>query len=187
MAAPVMTKSATGNVLAASTLAASKNVAVYRDDSANLQDDLTVRVTTGAAATSTAGCQVKVYYVSGSTTLTASASAGTTTLSVASATGIALGQKICVNSELRTVSAISGTTITIDALQSTQSSSVAVYLITQTARPSITLGAPSLAANTTYSDLFRLSTGTWVVAMTNTDASNSITAEMSAGVVTSFS
>ena len=185
MAVPVMTKAAAGNLSPAAALPAAKNLAVYRDASAIIEDQVAVRVTTGGTVAATAGARIDVFYVYGSTSLSAAAAAGATSLSVASATGLAVGMKICVANEIRTISAISGTTVTIDALQNAQSSGAAVYLMTQTARPTLLLGAS--AANTTYSDALFLPTGTYVVAVTNTDAANAITAEVSDGQITSFS
>jgi hypothetical protein len=185
MSSPIMTKATAGNLSAAASLAANnKNIAVFRDISAYFEDQVAVRMTTGSAVATTAGGRVDVFYCYGSTALNGNVSSGGTSVVVTSATGFAVGQKIMVENEIRTItsSGVSGTTLTIDALQNNHTSGVNIYLITQSARPSLTLGAA--AANTTYSDTFFLPTGTWVVTVTNTDATNAITVEISAGTIT---
>jgi hypothetical protein len=183
MAAPVMTKSVVENVLAATSLAASnKTRAYYRDVSNLFEDQVTVSMTTGAAVAGTAGLRVDCFYVYGSTTLNGALTAGATTAVVTSGTGFAKGQKIMIGDEMRTVSAVSGTSLTIDALERNQANGIGVYIMSQMARPSVTLGAAAI--NTTYSDTFFLGPGTWVVGLTNTDGTNAVTVSVSSGTIT---
>lgn len=202
MAAPVMAAMpAAGNLLAAQSLAASANVGVLVDASAQFEAQVDVRETTGATAASTSGVSVAAYHVYAQTTTTGTSSAngtalsiGATTVTVSSAVGIAKGQKIAVGpdgsggGEVVTASAISSNTLTISATLNAHANGAPVYLISQT--PPVqgpTLGQNLTAANTSYGSTLFLQTATWFLLLTNTDASNAVTVEATSRAVTGVS
>ncbi len=186
MASPTFTLNSVGNLLAAQSLAANANVAVLCDFTTKIEGQVTARVTTGGTSTALSYTKNEGYDIYGSTTLNGGVSAAGTSIVVTSATGFAKGQKIVIENEVRTVSNVSGTTLTIDALQNNHSNGVAIYLIEQT--PTFagiaTMGG---TASTTYIKTTYMSTGRYAFVLTNTDASNAVTCEITSATVDSFS
>ena len=201
MTPQVQTLPSAGNLLASLSLAASATVAVlFNNLTAGLSGsnypfswDVVVRETTGSTAASTSGVSVSLYNVVASTTINNSGgySSGVTSIVVASATGIFKGMKIGIDSgatgEVVTVSAISGTTLTVSTTLYAHANGAGVYLIPQTA-PVVgaTLGQNLTAANTTYSESFLDLSGNkdWYLVCSNTDASNAVTLDVTARATT---
>jgi hypothetical protein len=189
MAAPQMTSlPSPGNLLSATSLAASGSIGAYEDASSLFEFQLTNRMTTGSSASATNGVNVNIYAVyativttTGTTTNNGTAlSSGGTSVTLSSVAGLAKGSQIVIANEIVTVSAISGNTLTISALQYAHSNGVSVYLITST--PTITpapLGQNTATGNETYSGMVPLPTGRWFIYLTNTDATDAVTVEMS--------
>lgn len=186
MAQPVYSAGAIGGLLASQSLAGNKNVAAFIDASNLIEAQVTARVTTGGSSTASTYTKNEGYFVYGQTTLSAQASATATSITVVSATGIAVGQKIIVGNELHTVSAVSGATLTVDAIVNTQANGSAVYLIESTPTyPGVsTMGG---TASTTYVKTTFLATAKWIFLLTNTDGSNAVTVELTQDNITSFS
>lgn len=193
MAAPVMAAMpSAGNLIASASLAASSNFGALVDASAQFEAQVDISDTTGGTAAATSGVSISAYHVFAQTTTTGTTtnngtalSAAGTSVTVASATGIHVGQQIAIENEIVTVSAISTNTLTISALKRSHSNGVAVYLITQTPPTTgPTLGQNLTAANTTYSAALFLQTGTWYVSLTNTDATNAVTIEGTSRAIT---
>jgi hypothetical protein len=185
MASPTSTFNAIGAFIAAQTIAAAASFAALLDASAKIEAQLTARCTTGGTVAATAGLKAEAYYTYGQTSLGASAATSATSLAITSSSGFAVGQRIIVENEVVTVSAVSGTTLTISALLRAHASGAAVYLIEQVPTETYTLGAT--AASTTYSKTLYLSTGKYIVLLTNTDASNAVTAEATTATVDGIS
>lgn len=194
MSAPVMAAMpAAGNLISSQSLAASSNLGALVDASAQFEAQVDVSDTTGGTAASTSGVSVSAYHVYAQTTTTGTTSANGTALSasgtsvtVAIATGIHVGQQIVVENEVVTVSAISTNTLTISALKRSHNNGVPVYLITQTPPVSApTLGQNLTAANTTYSAAAFLQTATWYLSLSNLDASNAVTVEATSRALSS--
>jgi len=191
MASPVTASiPVAGNLYTATTLAASANIGIFIDLTAVFEGQIDVRETTGATAASTSGASIAFYHVLSSTTTTTTITGGTTTsIVVTSATGLAKGQKIAIGGtttgEIVTISAISGTTITINAPLNSYSGTINVYLISQTA--AVTgpiLGQNLTNANTTYGMPFFMQTGAYFVSLTNLDVTNAITVEITGRNIT---
>lgn len=201
---------AIGNVIASATVAASAQSCAVIDNSSQWCDYITPRVTTGATASGTNGLSVNVYVVEGTTTtLGSGVSAAGTSLTVASGTGFAKGMKIGIGGpgasdstnvgEVRTISNVSGTTITIDALQNAHASGAVVYLLVQTPYADATGGATRLggtagsigvgtAANITSSEVIGLYDPLlYYVQLSNLDAAQSVTVALTARAWTSTS
>lgn len=185
MAAPTYTPGAVGGLLTAVSLAASKNVAVFLDYSTKIEGQVSARVSTGGASTASTYTKHEGYFSYGATTITGSVVATGTSIVVASATGIAIGAKIMVENEVRTISNVVGTTITIDALQNNHSSGVAVYLMEDTPTYAGT-NAMGGTINKTFARTTFLATGKWVFVLTNTDGANAVTAELTQDTIDSF-
>ena len=189
MASPVMgALPSPGNLIASASLAASASTGILFDCTSVFEGQLDVSDTTGGTAASTSGLTVGVYHIAASTTLSTSYSSGVTSIAVASATGINKGQKIALggtNGEIVTVSAISGTTLTVSTTQYAHSTDP-VYLIDQTASIGpVTLGYNLTAANTTYSQAFFVPTAYWWLSVANTDVTNAITIAVTSRQITS--
>ena len=180
MASPVYAAMPTaGSLLAAFTLAASGSIGAFVDATAVFQSDIAYLDKTGGTAAATSGVACSAYYAYAQTTITAALSAAGTSASVTSATGLYVGQKIAIGTELVTISVISGTTITISALQYAHANGTPIYLVTQTADvTAATLGQNLTAANTTYSTELHLQPGAYFVNLVNLDAANSVIVEM---------
>lgn len=192
MASPVTQALPTaGNLYAAASLAAGKNVGVFYDTSAWFEAALDVRETTGSSAASTSGVSISCYHVyAGTTTTTTITGTSTTSITVASATGLAAGMKafICNSSgvgELLSITSISGTTLTVTAPNNSYSGTTSIYLISQTALVTgPTLGQNLTAGNTTYGAAVILSTERWMISLVNLDATNAVTVELTACALT---
>jgi hypothetical protein len=189
MAAPTYSAGTPGNVINGVSLAAggSKNSAALVDLSTVLGGALHCQMTTGSTAP-TAATTFRCFRAyastaaSPSTTLSAGASAGATSLSVNSASGINKGQQIAIITaaglvgEIVTVSSISGTTLTLSAgMINNYSTNDLVFLIEQTASGGTVAPGSSWAANTTYSTtIYPPSAWLWIVQAINADTAQAV-------------
>lgn len=190
MSAPVMGARPTpGSVIASQALAAgvTKNIAAVIDNTAGFETHLTCVHAPTTAPSATSGVKQELYEVYGLTTLTNSPSAGGTSITVASATGLYLGMKIMVGDEIVTISAISGLTITIGALIRAHNSGNYVWIFAQT--PTVVgpvLGQNLTTANSCYSGpALYIPTGEFVLVLTQNDASVATTVEATSRSITS--
>jgi hypothetical protein len=193
MAAPVYSAGTPGNLINYVSVAASKNAAAFLDLSTSIEGQLTCETIVGSSAPTglTTFSAYKAYAAGSSApiTLSASATAGATSLSVSSKTGLSIGQTVCLQQaggsklgELSKITAISGSsspyTLTVGATINSYSSGDYVYLMAQTASfavaPASTSGTYS--ASTDYSSELFLGPGQWIVSASNADSSVSITA-----------
>jgi hypothetical protein len=146
-----------------------------------LKGILTGQFDTGSAVAATAGVTFSVYKVLAvTTTSTTLTGTGVTSISVASANGISKNQLIALPNELVTVSAVSGTTLTISATKYAYSAGTNnVYIVGQTAPYATQLGSPTGAAyavTTDYGNTLFPETGYWFPCFTNLDATNAVSA-----------
>jgi hypothetical protein len=172
-----------GNLVALGTsLPGGKNFAREIDASAVFEMQVTCHSRLGSNATAPVGVRFDFYHQVGTkTNLTASASAGATSLAVASANGIEINQSICVwdatnGGEMVTVTGVSGLSLTCNATRLAHTSSAEVYIIEQI--PSLSVQpAPigAYVANTVYSKTVRLDTSVWVCVANNTDSTTAVT------------
>src|SRR5579885_1110256 len=156
MPAPVYSAGTYGNVINSVTAAAGKTIAAFLDLSTAIEGQVNCEVVTGGTAP-TAGTAFSAYraYAAGGSppiTLSAAALAGATSISVSSATGLHVGQNIALQQaggsklgEIVSISAVSGTTVTISATINSYGTGDAVYLMSQTA---VTGATPSSPAGT---------------------------------------
>ncbi len=170
---------AAGNLYAAAALAAAANIGIFLDLTAVWEGQIDVVETTGGTAASTSGVSINCYHVYAQTTTATTITGGSTTsITVASATGLRNGQKIAIGAtgEVVTVSSISGTTLTLSAAPlNSYSGTTNVYLISQTAAVvGPTLGQNLTAANTTYGATLFLQCAAWFISLTNLDATNAV-------------
>jgi hypothetical protein len=189
MAAPTYSAGALGNVINNVPLGAGgqKNAAALVDLSTVLGGALHCQMTTGSTAP-TAATTFRCFraYASTaaapSTTLSAGASGGATSLSVNSASGINKGQQIAIVTaaglvgEIVTVSSISGQTLTLSAgTINSYSTGDLVFLIEQTASGGTVAPGSSWAANTTYSTtIYPPSAWLWIVQALNADTAQAV-------------
>jgi hypothetical protein len=195
MASPTFSPGSVGNLIASITLAPSKTVAAFLDLSTCVEGRVTCELVVGSTAP-TAPTTFGAYPVyAPPTTLTGSVSTGATSLAVATAAGIHPGQKICLQQasgsllgEIVSVSAISGTTLTVSATINSYSTSDDVYLITQTPTFAVTPGPTqgNFSATTDYSTTMALGPGQWVVSPSNGDATATVTAIVSVNKTPGF-
>lgn len=193
MAAPTFSAATYGNVMASVALAATKTAAAFLDLSTAVEGRVTCETTT-TTGPPTGLTTFGAYEVNGATTLASGASIGATSLSVASATGLHVGQTIALQvagggvGELATISAITGTTLTVGAITNAYSTSDNVYIITETAtvtaQPSNAAGA--YATNKHYSQTLFLGPSQWVIAALNNDGSVTVTVAVSVNKTPAF-
>jgi hypothetical protein len=186
MATLTYTAGSYGNIVNGVSVAPSKNVAALVDLSTVVQGSLLCKILTGATAI-TAQTSFNAYRVSGApasgnTTLSAGPSSGATSISVNSTTGIGKNTVIAVVAastgigELVTVSAVSGTTLTVGALINSYLTSDLVFLIEQTSTGGAVAPGIAWAANTEYSASIYPSAGSvYIVAAKNTDTGQPVT------------
>jgi hypothetical protein len=186
MPAPTYTAGTLGNVINGVSIAAGKNTAAAVDLSTSIGGSLLCKIQT-ASSTVTAGTTFSAYRVSGATiagntTLAAAATAGATSLSVSSATGIgkittiALVTASGLVGEIASVTNVSGTTLTVNALINSYSTNDLVFLIEQSPSGGLVVPGTSWAANTEYStSLYPQPPAVWIIAAKNGDATNSVT------------
>lgn len=193
MAAPTYTQGGPGSLLTQTGLGASKNMGVFLDASIIFEAQVTCKEFTGATTPSaTSGVKFEAYHVYGATALTNGGAAGQTSVTVGSATGIQVGQPIAIGSgptgEVRTVSAVAGSTLTINATQYAHGTTDPVYLIEQTPTASVQPGPASgstYAVSTVYSKTLYLQTSQYFVLATNLDATSATyTVEMDVDKIT---
>ena len=111
-------------------------------------------------------------------------------------TGLHVGQSFSIQQaggsklgEIATISAISGTTLTlVAALINTYASGDNVYLINQTATFSVmpASSAGTWAINKDYSASMFLGAGQWVIAANNTDGTQTIIVTVTSDKITGF-
>jgi hypothetical protein len=184
MAAPTYSAGSLGNVINAITVTKGANSAALVDLSTVLGGALLCKILTSSpviTAAVTFGCyRVTGATATGNTTLLAAASAGATTLSVRSASGIGKNTVIAVVKaaglvgELVAVSNVSGTTLTVAATINAYSINDLVFLIEQTPSGGSVSPGSAWAASTEYSTtIYPPAAWLWIVAAKNNDASNS--------------
>lgn len=181
---PAPTYSTGSAVLSAVSLAAGKNAAVLIDLSTVIQGMVWCQSETGATAptvgTTFALRRAIGATAAGNTTLSAAPSAGATSISVNSATGITKGRTIAVISastklgEILTVSAITGTTLTVSALENAYSTNDLVFLVEDIPSGGTVVPGSSWAANTSYGTTMYPPIGVWILHATNGDATNAV-------------
>jgi hypothetical protein len=207
MPAPVYSAGTPGNVINGASVAKGANVAAFLDLSTVIEGQVNCEVVTGTAPT--AGTVFSAYraYAAGAAApiaLSSAVTAGATSLSVASKSGLSVGQNVALwhgtsptNGEIVTVTAIAGSspyTLTITGNGTgngtiySYSSGDGVYLIGQTAAFSVMPSGPTgtWASNKDYSAPMFLGTGQWVIAANNTDAAQTVTVSATCDRITSF-
>jgi hypothetical protein len=193
MPAPTYTPGALGNTIASGTsLGASKVLGTLVDLTAAWEGQLHCKMQTGGTVAAVAGVKWEVFHVYGSTTLSSGAAAGATSLAVASAAGLQVGQVIGLKQaganvgETVTISAISGTTLTVSATTNAYAANDLVYLVEQAATTTVQPGsaAGTYAANTVYSKELYLPQGKYFARATNLDATNAVTIEATLDTLT---
>jgi hypothetical protein len=199
MPAPVYSAGTYGNTINAVSTARGATIAAFLDLSTAIQGQVNCEIVTGASAP-TAGTAFSAYraYAAGGSppiTLSSGVSAGATSISVSSATGLHVGQNIALVQvggsklgEVVSISAISGTTITISATINAYSTSDAVYLMGQTAVTGVTPSGPTgtWAVNKDYSAPLYLGTGQYIIAANNADSAQAVTVSVTTDKVTGF-
>lgn len=194
MAAPTFSAATYGNVMASVSLPAAKTAAAFLDLSTVIEGRITCETATGGSAP-TALTSFGAYEVNFTTTLASGASIGATSLSVTSATGLHVGQKIALQQvggsqlgETITISAISGTTLTVGAITNSYSTSDNVYLITETASfiasPANSSGA--YGTNGHYSATIFLGPAQWMIVASNGDGTVTVTVVVSVNKTPGF-
>ena len=199
MPAPVYSAGTVGNVINGVSVAHGATIAAFLDLSTAIEGQVNCEIATGASAP-TAGTAFSAYraYAAGSSppiTLSAGVTAGATSISVSSVTGLHQGQNIALQQvggsklgEVVSISAISGTTVTISATINAYSASDAVYLMGQTPVTGVTPSSPAgtWAANKDYSAPMYLGTGQYILAANNADSAQSVTVSATVDKVTSY-
>jgi hypothetical protein len=204
MAAPVYSAGTPGNLINGVTVThGAAAIAAFLDLSASIEGQLTCEIITGSSApTSITTVSAYKAYAAGASapiTFSASATAGSTSLSVSSKTGLSVGQTVCLQQasgsklgELSKITAISGSsspyTLSVGATINSYSSSDNVYLMAQTASfvvsPASSTGA--YGTNTDYSAELFLGPSQWIIAALNGDALNNVTANVTVDKITSI-
>lgn len=203
MAAPVYSAGTPGNLINDVSVIHGTTAAAFLDLSSSIEGQLTCETIVGASAPSiiTTFSAYKAYAAGSSAPVTfnASASAGATSLSVNSKTGLSVGQNICLqqanspkSGEMTKITAISGSsspyTLNVTSIINSYSTGDNVYLMAQTASfvaaPSNSSGA--YATNSDWSSEFFLGTGQWVIAAFNGDATYNVIANVTVDKITSF-
>jgi hypothetical protein len=197
MPSPVYFAGTPGNLINGLTVAHGTTVAAFLDLSTSIEGQVSCEMTTGGSALSggTTFSAYKVYGNATPITLSSAASSGATSLSVSSATGIHVGQKVLLQQssggklgEIATVSAVNSTTLTVSATANGYSVGDGVYLIEQTATystvPSSSSG--SWLPSTDYSLPLFLGTGQWCITAGNGDTTNSVTVTVSVDKITAY-
>jgi hypothetical protein len=197
MAAPTYSAGSYGCVINAVSVTHGSNTAALVDLSTKLGGALLCKILTAATAITTATTfslyRITCATASGNTTLSGNASAGATSLTVNSATGISKNCIIAVVTagglvgEIVTVSNVSGTTLTVTATINAYSTNDLVFLIEQTATATCAPGG-SWAANTEYSQsLYPPAAFLWIIAAKNADSTQSVTVTVNLDTNPAFS
>ena len=207
MPAPVYSAGTPGNVISGVSVAKGANVAAFLDLSTVIEGQVNCEVVTGTAPT--AGTVFSAYraYAAGAAapvTLSSAVTAGATSLSVATRSGVNVGQNVALwhgtsptNGEIVNVTAINGSgpytlTVTGNGTGSgtiySYASGDGVYLMGQTAAFTIMPSSPSgaWASNKDYSAPMFLGTSQWIIAANNIDGTQTVTVNVTADKVTSF-
>jgi hypothetical protein len=199
MPTPVYSAGTVGNVINGVSVPHGATISAFLDLSSAIEGQLNCEVVTGVSAP-TVGTTFSAYraYAAGGSppiTLSSGISAGATSISVSSATGLHVGQNVALQQvggsklgELVSVSAISGTSVTISATINAYSTSDAVYLIGQTPVTGITPSSSTgtWAASKDYSAPLYLGTGQYIIAANNADSAQSVTVSATMDKVTSY-
>jgi hypothetical protein len=201
MPSPVYSAGASGNLINGVSVAKSATIAAFLDLSTCIEGQVSCEMTTGGTAP-TAGTvfsAYKVYGNSAANTFSASATAGSTSLSISSSAGLHNGQKILLQQatstklgELVTINGtISGTgpyAVPVTATINGYSVGDAVYLIDQIATSVATPSSLSgtWTATTDYSSALFLGTSQWAIAANNSDTSQTVTVTVSVDKITSY-
>lgn len=170
-----------GNLVPVGTaLGPSKNLGTLCDASAVAEGQVTVRAFTGATTPSaTAGVKWEFFHIYGTTTTSAAVAATATSVTVADASKLVVGQVIALYNgatklgETVTISAIGGNVLTVSATTYSYNSGDPVYLIPQTADYALTpgpLSGTTYAAVTPYAKTVYLGQSKYFVRATNLDA-----------------
>jgi hypothetical protein len=176
-------------------------IAAFLDLSNVFEGQVTCEMTTGSTAP-TVGTTFYAYKVYGNATpvtLSASASAGATSVTTSGSAGLHAGQKIALQQasgsklgEIVTVSgAITGSgpyTVPVTALVNSYSSGDGVYLINQTATWAVEPASPAgtWLASTDYSGPLFPGTGQWIIAASNGDGTQTVTVTASVDKIPSY-
>lgn len=190
MAAPTYSAGTPGNVFNNVSLAAGggKNVAALVDLSTVLGGALHCQVATGATAPTAATtfrC-LRVYAATAAApnaTLSAATTAGAASIAVSSVAGISRGQQVAIVTaaglagEIVTVSAISGTALTLSAgTLNTYSAGDLLFLIEQAASGGTVAPGSTWTANTVYStSIYPPAAWVWIVQASNADTAQAVT------------
>ena len=207
MAAPVYSAGTPGNLINGVTVThGASAIAAFLDLSTSIEGQVTCEVVT-AATTPTVVTTFSAYkaYAAGATppaSLLASATAGSTSLSVSNKTGFFVGQSICLQQhvsgslgELSKITAITGSsspyTVTVSTgLLNTYSSGDYVYLMAQTASfvvaPSSSTGTYTASTVADYSAELFLSPAQWIIAVQNGDGANNVIANITYDRITAI-
>jgi hypothetical protein len=205
MASPVYSAGTPGNLINGVTVTFGKAaIAAFLDLSTSVEGQVTCEVVTGSSAPSIVTVfSVYKAYAAGSSppaTLTASATTGTTSLSVSSKTGLSVGQTICLQQhvsgnlgEIAKVTGITGSsspyTITMaTGILNTYFTGDYIYLMAQSASfvssPSSSTG--TYASGSDYSSEIFLGPAQWIVSALNSDTAYNVTANVTYDRITSF-
>jgi len=193
MAAPTYNPGTLGGVFASGTsLGASKQLGTLIDLTAAWEGQLHCKMQTGASVSATAGVAWGVYHAYASTTITGTVNAGATTIPVASTTGLQVGQAIGLKQagasvgEIVTISAISGSNLTVGATINSYANNDLVYQIEQTESYRVQPGGTngSYSANSVYSKELYLPQSKYYIKATNQDATNAVTIEATLDTLT---
>ena len=189
MPAPVSVAGSYGNLINSVPVAAGATVGAFLDLSSTGNAAIEARMSCEFQTSGTAPVLPVIFssYLVKGTPTTVWSCTNSTTIAVASKSGMNVGQKIALQQasgsllgEIATISAISGTgpyTLTVFTLINTYSASDNVYLIDQTGCFPVTPGS-SWAINSNYSASVFLGTGRWFVGVNNTTPT-SVTASVS--------
>jgi hypothetical protein len=156
------------------SVAASANFCQPLNVTTDFQTSLLLKDTAPSAVTSTTtpdNVLIYTYYIS--TALSAAISAGATSASVSSASGLSVGDYIVIDNERVKITAISGTTLTITATQFAHSANVNVYFIKAT--PLTLMLQPTAATSPVDEGLgmpVSLGPGNYIVCYLNGDTAN---------------
>jgi hypothetical protein len=199
MPSPVYSAGAPGNLINGLSVPHGQTVAAFLDLSTSIEGRLTCEIATGATApgSGTVFVAYPVYGNATPVTLSAGVSAGATSLSVSSVTGMHPGQRIALQQasgsklgEIVTVSAVGGTTLTLAAgTSNSYLTGDGIYLMNQTPLPATALpeaAGGGWAANSDYSQPMYLGTGQYIVIASNTDGAQSVTVSVSVDKITAF-
>jgi hypothetical protein len=201
MPSPVYSAGTPGNLISGVSVAAggTKTVAAFLDISTCIEGQVTCEMTTGATAP-TAGTAFSAYkaYAAGASapiTLTASAGAGSTSLSVSGTTDLHVGQQVALVSastkvgEMVTISAITGTTLTVGATTYGYNPGDLLYLTAQTASFIVTPANPSTgtwSASKDYSGAIFLGPSQWIISANNADTAQPVTVTVTCDRITAI-